>query len=50
MPVYHVDAFDVSAVQIDLSANFFNADTISADYWVDVSVNFNSYTEADTSY
>ena len=44
MPVYHVDAFDVSAVQIDLSANVFNADSanLSADYWVRKKVNFNS--------
>ena len=51
MPVYHVSDFDVSAVQIDLSANIFNADSanLSADYWVDVSVNFNSYTEADNT-
>ena len=49
MPVYHVDAFDVSAVQIDLSANFFNADTISADYWVDASINFDSYIGFNTA-
>ena len=44
MPVYHVDAFDVSAVQIDLSANIFTADSanLSADYWVRRKVNFNS--------
>jgi hypothetical protein len=42
MPVYHVSNFDVSAVQIDLSANIFQADTISADYWVKKLVDFNS--------
>jgi hypothetical protein len=41
MPVYHVSNFDVSAVQIDLSANFF-ADTLVADYWVKKVVTFNS--------
>ena len=42
MPVYHVSEFDVSDVQIDLSANFYAEDTISADYWVRKLVNFNS--------
>ena len=44
MPVYHVDAFDVSAIQIDLSANFFTADSanLSAEYWVKKVVDFNS--------
>jgi hypothetical protein len=34
MPVYHVSNFDVSAVQIDLSSNVFQADSanLSADY------------------
>ena len=42
MPVYHVSEFDVSAVQIDLSANAFNADTIFADYWVHIdNIDFN---------
>ena len=42
MPVYHVTDFDVSAVQIDLSANAFNADTIFADYWVHIeNIDFN---------
>ena len=42
MPVYHVSNFDVSAVQIDLSANIFTADTsITADYWVWLRVTFN---------
>ena len=42
MPVYHISNFDVSAVQIDLSANIFTADTsITADYWVWLRVTFN---------
>jgi hypothetical protein len=43
MPVYHVSNFDVSAVQIDLSANIFTADDFSADYWIVVNVDFNEY-------
>jgi hypothetical protein len=43
MPVYHIQAFDVSAIQIDLSANFFSATSLQADYWVDISINFDSY-------
>ena len=43
MPVYHIQEFDVSAIQIDLSANFFSATSLQADYWVDISVNFDSY-------
>jgi hypothetical protein len=42
MPVYHVSNFDVSAVQIDLSANIFASDTLLCDYWVRRVVNFNS--------
>jgi len=42
MPVYHVSNFDVSAVQIDLSANIFSSTSLSADYWVKVDVSFNS--------
>ena len=42
MPVYHINNFDVSAVQIDLSANAFGADTIQADYWAVKKVQFNS--------
>jgi hypothetical protein len=42
MPVYHISNFDVSAVQIDLSANFFAADDFAADYWVDICFNFNT--------
>jgi len=44
MPVYHISNFDVSAVQIDLSANIFIADSadLSADYWVGKEVEFNS--------
>jgi len=42
MPVYHVSNFDVSAVQIDLSSNIFATDTLTADYWVGIEVNFNS--------
>jgi hypothetical protein len=53
MPVYHVSNFDVSAVQIDLSANIFIADDFSADYWIVVNVDFNEYNEggikSDTS-
>jgi hypothetical protein len=42
MPVYHISNFDVSAVQIDLSANIFTADTtLTADYWVWLRVTFN---------
>jgi len=43
MPVYHISNFDVSAVQIDLSANVFSAISLEADYWVDASINFDSY-------
>jgi hypothetical protein len=52
MPVYHVSDFDVSAVQIDLSANIFTADDFSADYWIVVNVDFNEYNggiKSDTS-
>jgi len=44
MPVYHVNNFDVSAVQIDLSSNIFIATSanLSVDYWVKVDVSFNS--------
>ena len=53
MPVYHVYNFDVSAVQIDLSANIFTADDFSADYWIVVNVNFNEFNDggikSDTS-
>jgi len=44
MPVYHVSNFDVSAVQIDLSSNVFQADSanLSADYWLGIEVEFNS--------
>jgi hypothetical protein len=42
MPVYHVSNFDVSAVQIDLSANIFSSTSLSADYWVKKVVDFNS--------
>ena len=42
MPVYHVLEFDVSAIQIDLSANFYAENTIAADYWVKKVVDFNS--------
>jgi len=53
MPVYHISNFDVSAVQIDLSANIFTADDFSADYWIVVNVDFNEYNEggikSDTS-
>jgi len=44
MPVYHVSNFDVSAVQIDLSSNVFQADSanLSADYWLGINVEFNS--------
>jgi hypothetical protein len=48
MPVYHVSNFDVSAVQIDLSANIF-ADTLVADYWVKKVVTFNSGSAIKTS-
>jgi hypothetical protein len=41
MPVYHVSNFDVSAVQIDLSANFFADNTLLAQYWVVKQVEFN---------
>lgn len=42
MPVYHISNFDVSAVQIDLSANVFTGDTtLTADYWVWLRVTFN---------
>jgi hypothetical protein len=53
MPVYHISNFDVSAVQIDLSANIFTADDFSADYWIVVNVDFNEYNgggiKSDTS-
>ena len=53
MPVYHISNFDVSAVQIDLSANIFTADDFSADYWIVVNVNFNEFNDggikSDTS-
>jgi len=42
MPVYHVSNFDVSAVQIDLSANIFSSTSLSVDYWVKKVVDFNS--------
>jgi len=42
MPVYHVSNFDVSAVQIDLSSNFFADNTLLAHYWVGIEVDFNS--------
>ncbi len=53
MPVYHISNFDVSAVEIDLSANIFTADDFAADYWVKVDVNFNEFDQggikSDTS-
>lgn len=42
MPVYHVNNFDVSAVQIDLSANIFAVDDFNVDYWIPRNFNFNS--------
>jgi hypothetical protein len=49
MPVYHISNFDVSAVQIDLSANVFSAISLEADYWVDASINFDSYIGFNTA-
>jgi hypothetical protein len=42
MPVYHISNFDVSAVQIDLSSNVFADNTLLADYWLGIEVEFNS--------
>lgn len=42
MPVYHVNNFDVSAVQVDLSANIFQVDDFNVDYWIPRNFSFNS--------
>ena len=39
--VYHITNFDVSAVQLQLTANIFNVNTIEADYWVGIELDLN---------
>ena len=41
LSVYHITNFDVSAVQLQLTANVFNVNTIEADYWVGIELDLN---------
>ena len=41
LSVYHITNFDVSAVQLQLTANVFNFNTIESDYWVGIELDLN---------